>query len=204
MNYNDISQRLKRTLSSLNARFDDDITKHINVRRELTEESWSVSMTVGDDDEPTMFNKIFTILYNLASLKDHLKNCFTKQGINPKIVEQEIDNSLHLQVLIDIVNQEKHGYPLTKSNRSGKNPLISSPWQALTLSVTEPGEVASISFDLNGELNISGSSKVQIVATITDGQNNVLFSLDELVESCYEKWENLAKSYLPPPLLSVD
>ena len=55
-------------------------------------------MTVGYDDEPTLENKMLIILHNLASLEDNLKNCFRAKGFDPKIVESEIDNSLHLQV----------------------------------------------------------------------------------------------------------
>ena len=62
-----------------------------------------------------MINKIFIIFYNLASLKDNIKNCLEKKGLDKNLIEIEINNSLHLQVLIDIVNQEKHGYPLKKT-----------------------------------------------------------------------------------------
>ena len=112
MDYNDFSSRLKRTISSLNGRFDEEVAVYVNYSQNENESSFSI--IAGNDDEETIINKIFIILYNLSSLKDHLKNHLKGKNINPQIIEDEINNSLHLQILIDIVNQEKHGYPLKK------------------------------------------------------------------------------------------
>lgn len=98
MDYNDIKARLSRTLSSLNERFDDNIDKYVHI------EEWSsgegVSIIFGGEDEEVLLNRIMVILYNLASLKDHIKNRLSMKGHNPVIVETEINNSLHLQVLM--------------------------------------------------------------------------------------------------------
>lgn len=196
MDYNDISIRLKRTLSSLNGRFDENILVGVHIDYGKNDHSHWMSMTVGNDDEETILNKIFIILHNLASLKDHLKNCLKTKGYNPKVVESEIDNSLHLQVLIDIVNQEKHGYPLTKSNRSGKNPILKMPMQVLRVtSSAESNSVASFSFNSDGSLNMQGQGAIAIRAIIFDGNNIPIFGLDELVETCFEKWKALTSIY---------
>lgn len=104
MDYNDFSSRLKRTISSLNGRFDEEVAVYVNYSQNENESSFSI--IAGNDDEETIINKIFIILYNLSSLKDHLKNHLKGKNINPQIIEDEIKNSLHLQILIDIVNQE--------------------------------------------------------------------------------------------------
>ncbi len=141
MDYNDFSSRLKRTISSLNGRFDEEVAVYVNYSQNENESSFSI--IAGNDDEETIINKIFIILYNLSSLKDHLKNHLKGKNINPQIIEDEIKNSLHLQILIDIVNQEKHGYPLKKSNRSDKNPIIKHTMQMINFtSNSEPGAIA--------------------------------------------------------------
>ncbi|RZL50781.1 MAG: hypothetical protein EOP00_02685 [Pedobacter sp.] len=194
MDFNDFSSRLKRTLASLNARFDDDIAVYFTHTK--NENSDKFSFRAGNMDEEEIINKIFIILYNLSSLKDNLKNCLKKKNINPQIVEYEINNSLHLQVLIDLVNQEKHGYPLNKSNRSQKNPLITHAMQVMSLRTSaEPGSVAFMTFNEDGVSIQGDNSRMAIRATIFDDKNNPIFGLDELVDTCYEKFELLARTH---------
>lgn len=194
MDYNDIRIRLERTLKSLNSRFDEDVLGNINYNsfKEINSHGFSVSF--GKDDAETLMNKIFLILYNLASFKDHIKNSLKKNNIDAKIVETEIDNSIHLQILIDIINQEKHGTPL-RNNRSGKSPVIKNPMQALTVSSgTEPNSVSFFSMHPDGRVEMGGNTKISIIAEIYDNQNNFLFQLDELIENSLAKWENLIKT----------
>ena len=193
MDYNDFSSRLKRTISSLNGRFDEEVAVYVNYSQNENESSFSIIS--GNDHEETIINKIFIILYNLSSLKDHLKNHLKGKNINPQIIEDEINNSLHLQILIDIVNQEKHGYPLKKSNRSNKNPIIKHAMQMINFtSNSEPGAIAGISYSKN-ELNVFGDSKMELTAMIFDDKDNFIFMFDELINSCFEKFEHIAKKY---------
>lgn len=79
MDYNDIKARLSRTQFSLNQRFDEDIERHERI--EELEDGRGFSITFGDQNEEALLNKIMTILHNLSSLKDHLKNCFKKKWV---------------------------------------------------------------------------------------------------------------------------
>ena len=197
MDFNDIKTRLERTLSSLNARFDDNVEERIKITYVQSDHSIGMMVKFGNDDTKNILNKIFMILHNLASLKDHLKNCLKSKGYDQNIVETEINGSLHLQVLIDIVNQDKHGYPLTRTKRSGKNPVIKDPKQVLKLSTgTEPHSSARFVMSLDdGSYQINGQSTIAINADVCDDQGNILFGLDELVDTCFAKWENIAKTY---------
>jgi hypothetical protein len=196
MDYNNISKRLQRLHASVNDRFNSDIQKHLHVDIQATDYTRNITVSIGSDDQPTLENKILIILHNLANFKDNLKAWLLAKGIDSKIVELEINNSLHLQVLIDIINQEKHGYPLTKSSRSGMNPVITDERQVLQVSTrNEPNSFAGFFVSLNGEMKTLGDNKVMITATIKDGHGNVLFSLDEMVEKCIERWEALINQY---------
>lgn len=179
MEYNDIKSRLSRTLSSLNDRFDDDIEKHTRI--EQKKDGRGLSIIFGKDDDEESLNKIMIILYNLSSLKDHIKNQLSKKGLDPQIVEDEINNSLHLQVMVDIINQEKHGAPLTRP-RSNKNPVIRYP------------SIGYFPF-IESKTNGSDFGSMQIHALIKDDKEKLLFRLDELVETCYSKWESIIKEY---------
>lgn len=207
MDYNDFSDRLRRTLNSLNARFNDDIEvfvekeekETINPDNSITR-TISISYSFGKESYETIMNKIFIILYNLSSLKDHLKNALKVKGVNQQEVEDEINNSLHMQVLIDIVNQEKHGSPLYKTNRSNKNPKIMDARQSLIITATATPEnsktQSAIFFTQTGIQQVgNGSQKMAITAKIVDGDNNLLFHLDELLETSYENFLKIANKH---------
>lgn len=207
MDYNDFSERLKRTLNSLNARFNDDIEVFVTNVEKVTinpdnskTTTINISYSFGKESYETIMNKIFIILYNLSSLKDHLKNILNKKGINQQEVEDEINNSLHMQVLIDIVNQEKHGSPLKKTNRSNKNPKIVKAQQGLRTTITatpqNPEVESAIFFTKTGIEQVGdGTQQMVITAEIVDGNDNKLFSLDELLDVSYEKFLNIANKH---------
>ena len=196
MDFNDLKSRLEKTFSSIGNFSNYNIINNSIITDEDMGSHHTLTVTFGNDDKLTMENKIFLVLYNLSSVKDHLKNCLTTIGYDPKEVETEINSSLHLQVLIDLVNQEKHGYPLKGRNRSGKNPIMKGVEQVLTLQKDFKGNNSfSISFSSNGTVTSKGNSSIDIVADIFDDKNNKLFDLDELVETCYTKFENIAKKY---------
>jgi len=187
MDYNDIKSRMERTFLSLNARFDDDIWAHAHYNFYQRGNEQRVSITFGTEDENDVIGPIMSILYNLASFKDNLKNSLKEKGFDPKIVEKEIDNSFHLQVLIDIVNQDKHGAPLNRY-RSKRKPIIMNASQSL--------RVGSKIKDKDGNvISTEGPSQMFIDAIIRDEQNNILFYLDDLVESCYIKWVTIIKNH---------
>ena len=177
MDYNDIKSRLSRTRDSLNNRYDDDVDKHVRI------EKWSdgrgESLFFGSENESELLNKIMMILYNLASLKDLLKNSFASRDINAQIVEDEINNSIHLQVLIDIVNQDKHGSPL-RNSRSKKGPEIIGLRNGMFMADIRTNEE---------------KFTMRIYGSIVDNNGNRLFSLDDLVDVCFNKLDGLFTKY---------
>ena len=187
MDYNDIKSRIQRTLESLDDRFNEDIEEYTHYEFYESNGEQRVSITFGSENDQTLLNPIIIILHNLASLKDNLKKSLERNGHDPKVVENEINSSLHLQVLIDIVNQEKHGSPLRKQ-RSNKSPVIDSPSRGLMM--------AKVKRDIDG--NIVGTIDefvMKIDAYIRDGNGHLIFRLDELVETCYAKWRSIINRY---------
>ncbi|MDX2006451.1 MAG: hypothetical protein SFU83_14330 [Meiothermus sp.] len=193
MDFNDIKSRLERLLASLNARFDEDVIRSTNVQRTEIDNRVFVYVNFGRGSTPDHENQILTILHNLSSLKDHLKNCLKTRGLKAKLVEDEINTSLHLQVMIDLVNLEKHGYPLLKP-RSNLNPRISSVRTPLRL-MSGDGQSSGIFLGGDGTTRNFGQSIVVLTASIVDGNGSPLFELDELVETCYQKWIDLATKH---------
>jgi hypothetical protein len=191
MDFNDIKLRLSKTLASMSARFDENVRSKTIFRQTPT----SLHVTFGDVDEGDSINNIFIILHNLASLKDHLQqHLINNKGFSKAnawtIVETSIKGSVHLQILLDLVNAEKHGYPATKHSWSKKYPVLKNISGALIM--TENNAV--IGFSRDGKVISSPSNKVGIYARVEDDKGNLIFFIDELIEGSFQKFEGLAKS----------
>lgn len=63
------------------------------------------------------------MIAHVGKLKDHPKNTRKERGDNPRTVEDHINESSFLPLIIDLWNSEKHGAPLN-SDRSGKSPKL--------------------------------------------------------------------------------
>ena len=196
MDFNDITTRLKRIYSSIDARFDYDIDKHINIEKESTPTQKSIKVSFDKQtNESDALNKIVTVIDNLAKLKDHLKNRLSTNGGNPQVIENEINASFHLSIVLDLSNQDKHGYPLGRKKRSHKNPRIENVESAMQLTSSQ-GQWSYFTMDpITGEYKTQGDCKVAIMADIVDDQGNKLMKIDELINGTLAQWERIIKKY---------
>ncbi len=198
MNINDINFRLKRVYRAVDKQIDPDINPNINVKMEQVGSQGRIELTFGKLDKTELINTIFGIIYSIASLKDHLKNKLKKVGKNPQLVENTINECLELQLIFDLWNQDKHGYPLERGSRSGKNPKLVNLRQGLTIKDTSKGSgsiVFSPFFPQNMHTVTSESDNmvVKIMGEIVDTNGKNLVSLDELFNKSLAELEKLIK-----------
>lgn len=186
MIYNDIQARLKSIYASIQQKYEyeDGVVKRM--KSEIKEDG-SVFISL-DKDEHDLYNKINIIIFNLANVKD----CLVKNGVNKKILETEINKSLYLQLILDLANQERHGYPLTKTRRSSKDPLI----QNVHLVMTVSNRKNNFYVERNDGAAVQNIMSV-IVADITDSTGNIICRLDELVDNALADWEKIIRTYRP-------
>lgn len=195
MDFNDINLRLERVYSSVNARIDSMVMDNVNLTHEKTISWWVISLTFDyGNNESDNLNKILMIVHNLANLKDHLKSQLKLKGKSDKNIENEINKSDFLKIILDLSNQDKHGYPLTKTRRSEKDPKILNiekwfgivPWESSAEFIFSP-------FGW-GMQNINGA--IYITADIVDLAGVHLYSLDTLIVWALADWEWIIKTYL--------
>lgn len=189
MDFNDIKERLERVLAALNSRFDYNVGKAITFTEQDEGKFHKITVSFEGNDPHEIENKILIILHNLANLKNGIQS---KLGLNGNLVEDLVNDSLHLQVLMDLVNQEKHGSPLTKTNRSHKNPVLKEVSQGLMIASVD-GSSGSFMMDLtSGAWRSEGNNAIVIHGKIFDDKNNFLFSVDELVNKSFKSLKELA------------
>lgn len=193
MNYDDINSRLERLYLSLNQKFEGDVLEHMQTKNNIDGDKFTISITFdAKHNENETINRINNMIGNLANLKDHLKTKLNQQGGNSQKIEDEINQSLPLQIILDLHNQEKHGYPLTKK-RSKKDPKIINISKALS---SMPGVRATtfIRDPITGAGHTNNTAIV-ITAEVVDGQGNLIYYLNDLIDKSLNSWEVIIAKY---------
>lgn len=197
MSINNLENRLKLLYTSINCHFGKFKRPEPIGKESIDDEGKSIyTVSIGggittEDEVLNATNDINIIIHNIANLKDNLKNLLKSKKINDKIVENYIDSSIHLKVIIDLANQEKHGYP-TNSRRSKLDPKI----------VNIQNEMI-INFPLSKVFVNILDSRVEIAAEIVDYEDKFLFTFKELVEKSIEKWEDFFLEHLIDESLQI-
>jgi hypothetical protein len=199
MDINNIKNRMERVYLSIGQRLDDNINKHINIeyKRDIDEKGKYLQATIsfGEKNKPDVVNQVFIIISHIAKLKDHLKNLYASKGGNQELIENEIESSEHLKLVIDLDNQEKHGE--LKKSRSQRYPYLDEIGPVLSLGGNKQGKTSSFIINpFTGENKVEGSVVIAIDADVKSKNGKIICNLDELINKSMEKWEEIIKKNL--------
>jgi len=125
----------------------------------------------GSLSDEQISNIAHSAIHNLANLSDHLRRWATLSGHDPKKIDQTVQKSFELQVIIDLSNSDKHGYPPRDGGRSGRAPKLSEVNRVMKLSTgTQPHSSASLTLTPKPVTRLvgSGSATVVVTGTIVD------------------------------------
>lgn len=191
MNYNDINARLKRIYASISSTksYGGEVLsgmrhKHI----ETSKGKFTLSISFGSEEEAQ--NKIQTVISGLANLKDILKDRMKSKGQDEELIEDEINKSENLKLILDLSNQEKHGYPLD-NRRSGRDPLISNIQTGMGIS-DKPDNITYVASSGAKAHNVM----ISISADIVDSDGVKICSFDHLVNQAVSDWEMIVKNII--------
>ncbi|WP_333810498.1 hypothetical protein [Flavobacterium sp.] len=132
-----------------------------------------------DDAKFEAYNRMILVIHHIANLKDNLKKFLFEKNLEDKIIEDRINDSLHLSVITDLSNAEKHGYPLTKFKRSKLDPKI--------INIRKEWNVK---FPLTKVFYNPMNQGEEYVADIVDFQDNLVCTFNELIDKAIENWED--------------
>ena len=195
MDYNDVNLRLKRLYLSIDEQYESDVLQHMQTKTERKEGS-KFTVTIdfkAKHNEDETINTINSIIAGLANLKDHLMSKLELQGGNLQDIENEINQDVPLQLILDLNNQEKHGYPLKKTRRSKKDPKIINISKGIS---PRPGVQATafIRDPITGA-GATDNMAIVITAEVIDGQGNSLYYLSDLINKSLKSWEAIIVKY---------
>lgn len=208
MDYNNIKTRLNRIYASIKQKAPEDVDKY-TISTDITSENYinhirpefqdifkgkkivGKSISFGEQNGQENAQSIITsILHQIATLKDNIKNKLKDK----KYFENAINNNRSVCILLDIVNQDKHGYPLTKTNRSNLNPLLKNfSYGLMLIAGGEHPSEASIRMNKSGGLNILGDKNINISCDVFDGKGSLICSIDKVIDDSIAFFEGIIK-----------
>lgn len=185
MDFNNLAFRLERMYGAIGQASDGDILKYVHVHTNNTGVEQGKEFVITFDNgksDAEKANIVFPIIEHLAKLKDHLK---IKLGSNASKVESKINSCLFLQLIMDLSNAEKHGYPLTRSNRSDKKPKLKNVQNALVIPPKQ-----RVGFNARtGELTEWNNCYITISGEVVDDKDEFICNITELFASATSSWE---------------
>ena len=190
MDYNNIEDRIKRLYGTIGEKIvypPESIMRH-----DLKEgkKTFSIEIKFGksemsDDEKSNFIQKSINIIHSLANLKDNLGKYFSNQ----QMVEDHINGSISLKIIVDLSNIEKHTYPLTGNKGRGRShlqPRIENERKEIVPHVIIDG----LFYDI---MSINTFPE----ADITDINHCFIDSLSNIIKNALTSWEDLIIENLP-------
>ncbi len=148
-----------------------------------------------DDD---LSNYAHTVIHNIANLRDHLIRWAAHNGHDKTKVDQTVDNSLDIQIVIDLSNNDKHGYPPRDGGHSGKCPQLVDINRVMKLQ-TQAKKYSTIGMTLGADgvpkFFGDGTAKAIITGDVVDNDKNHIGDWYEIVTKAVEAWEQLVTDF---------
>jgi len=108
-------------------------------------------------------------------------------------VDQTFKNSLELQIIKDLSNNDKHPYP-PRYSYSGKYPQLININRVMQLKIqAKKGSTIGMTLGADGVPKIvgDGTAKAVITGDVVDNDNNRIGDLHEIATKAIEAWEQL-------------
>lgn len=160
----------------------------------------------GSLTDEELVNLANNVIHNIANMADHLKKWAKINEKDPKQIDEMIKRSRPIKLIIDLSNNDKHGYPPRDGGASGVSPVLGVVRTFLRMT-TAPvkGAVIAMTLGPSGEPKISGSgtAKVVVTADILDDKGAKIDELHKIMTGAVEDWENLSEEIGIPLNLQV-
>jgi hypothetical protein len=148
------------------------------------------------DDE--LSNQAHMVIHNIANMRDHLRRWAAQHGQDTAKVDQTIDNCLELQIIQDLSNNDKHGYPPRDGGRSGKCPQLIEINRVMRLKTqAKKGSMIAMTIGVNGIPKFigDGSAKAVVTGDVVDKSMNRIGDLYEIANRAIAAWERLLMEF---------
>lgn len=186
--------RVQRIYSAVGAVEETDISKFvpqvINDGHQIGfYQDWS-----GGLSDAELTNIAHSLIHNIANLEAHLRRWAADNGQDKTKVDAALNSSQALQIIKDLSNNDKHGYPPRNGGHSGQSPRVGKIRNLLQLTTeAKKGSSFGVTFTPQGVPRIlgSGTAKVIISCDILDRDGNTTGGLHTTALEAVKVWESV-------------
>ena len=198
MTTNDLILRVQRLYASIGATAETEISKFApkiinDGHRKGFYQDWSGGLSEAD-----LSNIAHSLIHNIANLRDNLKKWAARNGKDKTQIDTALNNSRALQVIVDLSNNDKHGYPPRNGGYSGKSPKVDKVERFMQMTTkAEKGSSVRLTFNSDGLPKVSGdgTAKVIISGDILDRDDNKIGDLHETTLEAVKTWESVLHDF---------
>lgn len=190
--------KVRRMYAALGETIEDDLSKFTPTV--LRTEEWTVIVQdfSGGLAPEQISNIAHSSIYNIATLADHLRKWARKNGHDVARIDAAIAGSLQLQVIIDLSNADKHGYPSRDRGKSGRFPKLAEVKRVMRLSSgrrANSGASVQLTPPFTPVIVGSGRADGVITGTIVDGSGALIGDLHQFMNEAMVSWEALLHEF---------
>jgi hypothetical protein len=138
------------------------------------------------------------LIYNVANLKDHIRNWADNNGKDKARVNAAFRSSPELKIVKDLSNNDRHGYDPTHRSNSGMSPRIDKINTIMKM-ITKPekGSVVGYTINRQGAQKVigNGNAKVIITGDILDRDGKKIGDLYKTLLKAINNWEEVLREF---------
>lgn len=189
-----ILHRLDRIYSAIGSIEEEDLEK-LRATVIRTEKAFSIIQDFrGGFSDADLSNYAHGVIHGIANLGDHLRRWAAQNGQDKAKVNETVDISPDLQIIIDLSNNDKHGYPPRNGGHSKKAPQLTEVTRLMRLQTQEKKDSGiGMTFAADGKPIFfgDGTAKAVITGDVVDAQNNRIGDLYDISINAVGAWEKL-------------
>lgn len=190
----ELQQRIRRIYSSIGAVEETDPNK-LKATLIVTDEFTEVFQDFrGDRTNEELSNLAHMLIHNIANFHNHLKKWAAKNEKNKKKVDEALVHSPELQIIKDLSDNDKHGYPPRNGGQSGKSPKLVGINHVMQLKTqAKKGSTIGMTLGADGTPKVfgDGTAKAIITGDVVDNENKHIGDLHTIATKAVEAWEQL-------------
>jgi hypothetical protein len=143
-------------------------------------------------------NIAHSMIHIIANFGNHLKRLACRNERDKKKIDEMIKESMELRIIMDLSNNEKHGYPPRNGGDSGRCPQLVKINCVMRLKTR--GQKGSKSGMVQGPNGIpkffgDGTTKAVVTGEVVDKDNNPIGDLYDIATKAMEVWEKILNKF---------
>jgi len=192
----DLTQRLERVYAAIGETMTREPEK---LRPSISRRPGVISISFDGGLSPAQLeNAAMQAVFHVAHLRDHLKRWAKAHQQNPSLVDEAVEASLALKVLLDLANADKHGGSARDGGFSGLSPTLTGVTRCLRLTGGPEPPVIEFPLSPSGEYmpGIQGDAAAVITGDILDQGGNRIGDLNAFLVDGLGVFEQLLAAWM--------